>query len=232
MTRLKAARVQEAARVALRLPDRERASLARVLVADAVLLDALDAEITRAEEALAEVLPATPAGVLVSLPGVAVVRAGDYGAGLGDPTRFPSAAAAYRAAGLVPTSYESAGRARRGQHISREGSVELRRAIIELGRGLAGHDPDFAAYRRRLLATHKPPLVAAVALGHRAHRLAFAMMIRQEPYDAKRWRTSVAAGRSVMATTRGRAHQSDVTDPPPTITLPQGEGLDNELAVT
>ena len=141
--------------------------------------------------------------MLASLPGVGVVRASAYGAGIGDPWRFPNAGAAYRASGLVPAEYSSAGRSRGGQGISREGSVELRSAIIELGRGLAGHDEDFAAYRRRLLSTGKRPLVAAVAVGHRAHRLAFAMLRSQQPYDPKRWAAAVADG-PVMAKTGGR----------------------------
>ena len=216
----KAAEVLEAARVALRLPAAERAALGRVLSADLSLLVALDAEIDAAEVALAGVLGDTPAGILQSLPGIAVVRASNYGAGIGGPGRFPDAAAAYRAAGLVPALYESAGRARGRQHIPREGSVELRVAIIELGRGLSQHDPDFKAYRRRLLDDDKKPAVAAIAVGHRAHRLAFAMLRDQSPYDAAKWARSVAAGRTVMAKTK-KAHQNDVTCPPPGISLAQ-----------
>lgn len=198
----KATQVVDAARVALRLPAAERAALGRVLAADLSLLAVFEAEITAAETALGEVLSDTPAGILTTLPGVGVVRASNYGAGIGDPSRFANAAGAYRAAGLVPTSYESAGRARPGQHISREGSVELRQAIIELGRGLSQHEPDFIGYRRRLLEARKPASVAAVAVGHRAHRLAFAMLRSQQPYDPERWSESVAAGRTVMAKTQ------------------------------
>jgi transposase len=203
LRRAKAEQLLEAARVALRLPAGERAPVASLLAADVALLDTVDLEIDRAEAALAEVLAATPAGILTSLPGVGIVRASAYGAAIGDPHRFPHAAAAYRASGLVPAEYSSAGRSRDGQHISREGSVELRMAIIELGRGLAGHDPDFAAYRRRLLSNGKRPMVAAVAVGHRAHRLAFAMLRDQQPYDPTRWAAAVADG-PVMAKTGGR----------------------------
>jgi transposase len=210
----KATQVVEAARVALRLPGPERATLGRVLSADVALLASLEAQIAAAELALGEVLADTPAQVLTTLPGVAVVRASNYGAGIGEPTRFANAAGAYRAAGLVPTMYQSSGRTRSGQRISREGSVELRSAIIELGRGLSQHDPEFAAYRRRLLDAGKPATVAAVAVGHRAHRLAFAMLRDQTPYDPARWERSVAAGKTVMAKTQ-RPHQIDVTCPPP-----------------
>ena len=166
-----------AAKVALRLPTAERAPVAALLAADVALLDAIDDEIRRAEDAARRACSTRHRLVCsISLPGVGVVRASAYGAAIGDPCRFPNAGAAYRASGLVPAEYSSAGRRRGGQHISREGSVELRSAIIELGRGLAGHDDDFAAYRRRLRSNGKRPAVAAVAVGHRAHRLAFAML--------------------------------------------------------
>lgn len=213
LSRTKATQLMQAARVAFRLPEPERRVLGRVLAADLSLLKSLDAQILAAEQELAQILPQTPAGVLITLPGVAVVRASNYGAGIGDPHRFPNAAAAYRAAGLVPTMYESAGRRRGGQHISREGSVELRSAIIELGRGLSQHDPEFIEYRQRLLAEHKPPLVAAVAVGRRAHRLAFAMMRDGRPYEPDRWTRSVA-GKAVMVNIE--VHQNDVPCPPST----------------
>jgi hypothetical protein len=73
------------------------------------LLSSLDAQIVMAEAALGEVLADTPRDPLTSLPGVAVVRASNYGAGIGDPARFTNAAAAYRASGLVPAPYESPG---------------------------------------------------------------------------------------------------------------------------
>jgi transposase len=227
LRRTKAAQVVEAARVALRLPAEERRTLGRLLAADVSLLRAVEAEIAQAEAALVDILPDTPAAVLLSLPGVAVVRASNYGAGIGDPGRFPRAAAAYRASGLVPALYESAGRRRGGQHISREGSAQLRSAIIELGRGLSQHDPEFAAYRRRLIEGHKAASVAAVAVGRRAHRLAFAMLRDQRPYDPGRWAKSVAAGRTVMAKTSEEAHQSDVSCPPPDASLTEGRNRDN-----
>jgi transposase len=204
MTRPKAAQLLEAARGALRLPQAERAVLGAVLAADVDLLRTLEVELARAEKALADILGATPAAVLTSLPGVAVIRASTYGAGIGDPWRFPNAAAAYRASGLVPTEYDSAGKKRRrGQRISREGSVLLREAIIELGKGLTGHDDDFAAYRRRLIDEEKkPPGIAAVAAGRRAHRLAFAMLRSQQPYDPARWQDSVIAAQPSSKTRR------------------------------
>ncbi len=232
--RLQTAKAQvlhQVAADALRLPASERACRAQVLTADLQVLDVLNAQVHDAEQRLAAVLPDTPAGVLVSLPGVGVVRASNYGAALGDPVRFGNADQAYRASGLVPASYESAGRARRGQGISREGHFDLREAIIELGRGLAQRDPDFARYRASLGGRMKP-LQAAIAVGHRAHRLAFALMRNGEPYDPARLAESVATGGHRRSSTKDKrragpstndreaACRHDVTHPP-TPTLPR-----------
>ncbi|MGW3747165.1 transposase [Streptomyces sp. NPDC005146] len=130
---------------------------------------ALEEEIAKATAELSTVLPDTPACVLTSLPGVGIVTASAYGAAIGDQEccrRLPCP-------GLVPIAYGSAGKSRRGNRISREGSVELRRAIVDLRRGMGFHHADFVAYRRSLLSEGKPPLVATIAVGHRAHRLAF-----------------------------------------------------------
>ena len=223
----KARQLHQAAADALRLPAVERACRAQVLAADLSVLDLLTAQIGHTEQRLAQVLTDTPAGVLTSLPGVGVVRASNYGAALGDPTRFGHADQAYRASGLVPASYESAGRARRGQGISREGNAQLREAIIELGRGLAQRDADFARYRASL-SNRMKPLQAAIAVGHRAHRLAFALMRSGERYDPARLAESVATGgarrsrRRAGPSTNDReaACRHDVTHPPAS-TLPQ-----------
>ena len=193
LSRRKAEQVHAAAADALRLPSHERACRAAVLAADLHLLDTLNAQIAQTERALQTVLPDTPAAVLTTLPGVGVIRASNYSAALGDHTRFLNAEQAYRSSGLVPSSYESAGHARPGQSISREGNAELRAAIIELGRGLAQRDPNFARYRASVGARMKP-LQAAIATGHRAHRLAFALMRSGEPYNPDRLAESVANG--------------------------------------
>jgi transposase len=159
-----------------------------VLAADVRLLAELDAEIARTEDAVARVLPDTPAAVLTTIPQVGVVRASNYGAALGDPGRFSHAAQVYRMAGLVPRLYESVGRRRTGARISREGKVELREAILDLGMALRQAHPDFARYAREFEARGKRPGVVPCALGHRANRVAFAMVRHQMAFDPDRWR--------------------------------------------
>ena len=112
----------------------------QVLAADLALLTELDDQIAADESAMAGLLPATPFATLITVPGWGMVRAGNYGAAVGDPDRWPGHRQLYRASGLSPMQYESAGKRRDGR-ISREGSVELRRALIDLGIGLWLNDP-------------------------------------------------------------------------------------------
>ena len=69
------------------------------------------------------------------MPGWGAVRAGNYGAAVGDPRRWLGARQLYRTSGLSPAQYESAGK-RHDVSISWKGSVALRRALIDLGIGL------------------------------------------------------------------------------------------------
>jgi transposase len=217
----KAAAIIEAARRSLRLPEPELQARLMIVRSQTARLHELFTELERTDVVVAQLLEKTPAAVLTSLPGVGSIRAADYAAALGDPDRFPSAEHAYRASGLVPSQYDSAGRNRRGG-IAREGSSALRHAIVELGRGLAQHDQHFAAYRRSLLDRSKKKKVANIAVGHRAHRLAFALIRTQTPYDPARFAAAVktqgerrpAADRPVKG--RRAAYAYDVTCPPTT----------------
>ena len=84
-------RLVAAARTALPAPE---AVVARqVLADDLVLLADLDAQIAAAEAQMAGLLPDTPFAPLTSVPGWGTVRAGNYGAAVGD-----------RVAGRVPGS--------------------------------------------------------------------------------------------------------------------------------
>lgn len=179
-----AARLVAAAREAL--PTRD-AVVAREMVAnDLAMLQVLDQQVDRAEDQLAGLLPATPFAVLTTVPGWARVRASAYGAALGDPNRWPGPKQIYRAAGLSPTQYESAGKRRDGA-ISREGSVPLRRALVDLGMGLWHCDPAARTYAARLRARGKEGGVIACALAHRANKIAYALVRDQSTYDPTRW---------------------------------------------
>lgn len=168
------------------LPTADAAVARRVLATDLTLLAELDREITAAEQEMAMLLPDSPFRTLITVPGWGVVRAGNYGAALGDPHRWPGPKQIYRASGLSPAQYESAGKRRDGS-ISREGSVELRRALIDLGIGLWRCEPAAKRYAAGLKARGKRGGIIACALAHRANRIAYALVRDQQPYDPARW---------------------------------------------
>jgi transposase len=86
------------------------AAVARdVLAADLALLTELSAQIGAAEAELARLRPLSPFATLTTTPGWGVVRAGNYAAALGNRHRWPGSAQIYRASGLSPAQYESAG---------------------------------------------------------------------------------------------------------------------------
>lgn len=179
-----AERLIQAARNALTTVD---AAVARkVLAADLALVTELTAQIDAAEAELARLLPLSPFATLTTTPGWGVVRAGTYAGVLGDPQRWPGPSQIYRASGLSPTQYESAGKRRDGS-ISREGSVALRRALIDLGMGLWLTDPPSRAYAAGLKARGKKGGVIACAMAHRATRIAYAMVRDEAVYDPARW---------------------------------------------
>lgn len=179
-----AERLVAAAREAL--PTRDAVVARQIVANDLHMLTVLDQQVAQAEDQLRVLLPQTPYAVLTTVPGWATVRASGYGAALGDPDRWPGPRQIYRAAGLSPMQYESAGKRRDGS-ISREGSVQLRRALIDLGVGLWLNDPAAKAYATGLRARGKRGAVIACALAHRANRIAYALVRDQRPYDASRW---------------------------------------------
>lgn len=168
------------------LPTRDAAVARQVLATDLTLLADLDAHVEAAETELAALLPLSPFATLTSVPGWAVVRVSNYAAALGDPCRWPGPRQIYRASGLSPMQYESAGKRRDGR-ISREGSVALRRALIDLGIGLWLTEPTAKAYALGLKARGKRGGIIACALAHRATRIAYALVRDHASYDPTRW---------------------------------------------
>jgi transposase len=168
------------------LPTRDGVVARQVLAADLGLLCDLDTQIENAEGELAALLPASPYATLTSVPGWGVVRVSNYAGALGDPDRWPGPRQIYRAAGLSPMQYESAGKRRDGT-ISREGGVALRRAAMDLGIGLWLSDPAAKAYAAELKSRGKPGGIIGCALAHRATRIAYALVRDHATYHPSRW---------------------------------------------
>ncbi len=76
---------------------------------------------------------------------------------------------------------------RRDGTISREGSVALRRALIDLGIGLWLTEPSAKAYALGLKDRGKHGGIIVCALAHRATRIAHALIRDHAAYDPARW---------------------------------------------
>ena len=184
MTTPLAEKIVQAARLALPVPGAEISR--RLLAADLQLLDDIETQLSEADAQIETLLPMTPFGVLTTAPGWGPARVGNYGAAVGDPERWPSHRQLYRAAGLTPRIYESAGHRRDGR-ISREGSVPLRVALVDLGLGLWHLDPASKAYGQAMRDRGKPGGVIVCAMAHRANKIAYAMVRDQQPWEPARW---------------------------------------------
>jgi transposase len=184
MTTPLAEKIAEVARLALPVPGAEVSR--RLLAADLELLDDIETQIAEADTHVEALLPLTPFGVLTTAPGWGPIRVGHYGAAVGDPERWPSHRQLYRASGLTPRIYESAGHRRDGR-ISREGSVPLRVALIDLGTGLWHQDPASRAYGQSLRDRGKPGGIILCAMAHRANKIAYAMVRDQQPWEPAHW---------------------------------------------
>ena len=168
------------------LPGPDAAAARQILKADLALLTSLDEQVHAAEAEMSQLLLRTRFAPLLTVPGWGVVRVGNYAAAVGNPDRWPGAAQLYRAAGLSPIQYESAGRRRDGS-ISREGSVWLRRALIDLGMGLWHSDPAAQRYAQQLRTRGKHGGVIGCAMARRANKIAYALVRDQAGYDPARW---------------------------------------------
>lgn len=169
------------------LPTAQAASHRDALARDLALLQTLEAHAGQAQEHMSRLLPQTPFEILLTVPGWATVRVGRYAAALGEPNRFDNYRQIYRSAGLNPILYESAGKRRGELAISREGSVALRTALIDMGWGLRSSEPNAKAYGASLKARGKKGKVINCAIANRACRIAFAMVRDQSPYKAEHW---------------------------------------------
>lgn len=148
---------------------------------------ALRADIAALEEEIKVLLAGTDGQVLTSLPGVAVIRAAAFAAHSLPIEKFPDAEHLYSATGLAPALYESATLRRRGR-ISRQGLAEHRDALMGIAWGLSLFSPSFSERNAELRCRGMAPIQARVALARNACRLAYRILVTQQPFDEEAYR--------------------------------------------
>jgi len=166
-------------------PDAEQR--AQRLGRDLARFRALQIDIAAIEEEMKAWLAATDGQILTSLPGVAVLRAAAFAAHTLPIARFPDAEHLYSATGLAPALYESASLRKRSR-ISRQGLAEHRDALMGIAWGLSLFSPSFAERDAELRARGMAPIQARVALARNACRLAYRLLVTQQPFDEEAYR--------------------------------------------
>jgi transposase len=144
-------------------------------------------DITAQEEEITHLLAGTDGQVLTSLPGVAAIRAAAFAVHSLPIERFPDAEHLYSATGLAPAMYESATVRRRGR-VSRQGLAEHRDALMGIAWGLSAYCPAFIERDTEYRARGMAPIQARVAIARHACRLAYRLLLTQQPFDEERYR--------------------------------------------
>jgi len=124
---------------------------------------------------------------LETIPGIGVIGATALAATVTDPTVFKSGREFAAWIGLVPRQSSTGGKERLGP-ISKQGDRYLRRLLIVGAMAVIRHarcHPEKHPWLIQLLA-RRPAKVVAVALANKTARIAWAMLVRGEDYQALR----------------------------------------------
>ena len=126
-------------------------------------------------------LPATPAQVLTTLPGVSPFFAARYFAALGDHRRFTSAAHIWAFAGFDPSQHDSGNQHFTGG-LSHRGAPFLRATLFQLGFQASLHSPDCAKAFARARQRGLTPTEAIIHVANKVNRIFFALLTTQQPF--------------------------------------------------
>ncbi|GAB4459291.1 MAG: hypothetical protein Kow0031_39360 [Anaerolineae bacterium] len=129
-----------------------------------------------------DLIPDSPAAVLVTIPGVSPLLAARYLAHLGHPRRFVSAAEIWSFAGFDINHRES-GDSRHLGHITKMGNPGLRDTLYLIGLHTARHVPAIGLAKQRALANGKGRVGATLHAAHKANRLCHHLLFHQQPFD-------------------------------------------------
>ncbi len=174
-------------------PPADAEQRARRLARDVDRYRIMQVDIAMLDEEITTPLAGTDGQILTTLPGVAVIRAAAFAAHSLPIRRFPDAEHLYSATGLAPALYESATLRRRGR-ISRQGLAEHRDALMGMAWGLSQSSPCFAQRDAELRARGMAPIQARVALARNVCRLAYRLLLTQQPFDEQRYRRGRLSG--------------------------------------
>jgi transposase len=127
-----------------------------------------------------------PDDLLCTIPGIGPITAAATRAWWGDGTWLPTAKAAVSFVGLNPSNWESGLTASPSRPITKEGPPELRLAYYQAANLARRHDPDLAAFYRRLMVERNHNHIKAnCAVARKLVCRAWAILQSGQPYQLR-----------------------------------------------
>lgn len=149
----------------------------------------LDDQIATLDRELKRLLQQTHS-YLTTIPGLGVTLAATILGEIGDIHRFASLKQLVAYAGLDPSVHQSGQFQASHSHISKRGSIYLRRALWIAASVARQYDPDLKALYQRKRLQHKHYNVAIGAVCHRLLARIYVILKEQRPYEVRKPKTT------------------------------------------
>lgn len=134
-----------------------------------------------------ELVPSSPAAVLLTFSGIGAFLAAQYLAYVVDIQRFAHADQVWSLAGFDVQQDDSGDRRHLGK-ITKRGHPGLRQVLFSIGLNTSQHCPAIAQAKQRALQRGKGPVGAVIHAAHKANRICFHLLKHQVPFDIKQVR--------------------------------------------
>lgn len=134
--------------------------------------------------------------LILTIPGVGHVLGAQIVSEIGDVRRFRNAAAVVKYAGLNPSISQSGQFSSEDNHITKQGSPYLRRALYLAATAQLTLRTPFRDYYEKKRSDGKSHREALVAVARKLVHVVYAVLSKQEPYDPRITRNPGLASRS------------------------------------
>jgi transposase len=177
-----AQRIAQAAHEALLPPPHFVDTLAERLRKDFHYFLELVTRLDQLQQQAESLMPASPAAVLTTVPGIGAYLAAQYLAYVVDPHRFEHADQIWSMAGFDVQRDDSGDRRKTGR-ITRRGDPAFRNVLFSIGLNTSQYCPAIARARKQALLHGKKNIGAIIHAAHKANRMCFYLILHQVPYD-------------------------------------------------
>ena len=158
-------------------------------------IDFIEGQIAEVEVKIREGIEAVEP-LILTIPGIGYTLGAQIVAEIGDVKRFHSAAAIVKYAGINPSISQSGQFSSEENHITKQGSPYLRRALYLAAMAQLQLKTPFYGYYAKKRADGKSHREALIAVSRKLVHVIYAVLSKQEPYDPEVTRNPELASRS------------------------------------